>query len=178
MSDDPRTPAEIEQDHAEEDVADEIYRERHRDEPTDDASARHCEIKIDGLPDQLPAGEYRVTFSGMEYRAGARPVIRFRYVGGTFELSRWPDPAPNEVYRTKTGKIITEAMIDGWVAEAERGYDIPDLYQVSTTEVLNVSKLAVVISELLRRNALTRNGIGYPHDVSSDPEYIESWLRA
>jgi hypothetical protein len=173
MSDDPRTPAEIEQDHAEEDVADEIYR--------DDATARHCEIRIDGLPDQLPAGRYAVTFSGMEYQPAGRPVIRFRYEG-VLNDDATVKAGPNEVYRTKTGKIITEAMIDGWVAEAERGYDIPDLYQVSTTEVVNVSKLARVIAALLARGVIGESDLGAPVPVSMDPKRaaadIEGWLRA
>jgi hypothetical protein len=187
----------------------EVYRERHGDEPGDDASARHCEIRIDGLPPGLPPGEHQVTFAGMEYQPGdTRPVLRFRYTGRADEqvpeeqvraLSRqqaedegWL-PAPAEVYRTKSGKIITEAMIEEWAAEAERGYDWseanrwprippPDLYQVSTTETLNISRLARVIAALLARGVIGESDLGAPVPVSMDPERaaadIEGWLRS
>jgi hypothetical protein len=123
--------------------SDETYRERHGDEPTDLASARHCEIRIDGLPGQLPAGEYRMTLTGMEYPVAGRPVLRFRYVGSEHELTppeqQRLDTAmaqtqaeaegwlPPPLYRTRSGKIITEAMIERWAAEAEAGYDISQL---------------------------------------------------
>lgn len=273
MSNEPdtRTPQEIEQDHAEEDVADELYRERHGDEPREDpdlitagdvASARHCEIRIDGLPGQLPSGTYAVAFSGMEYPAGAgRPVLRFRYAGELNDdatvkqpagvqaerekasrLMEWPQPSDEElavraadarkahpqpaaeqaeaegwlmppaelpaVYRTRSGKIITDAMIEGWAAEAEAGYDpsqfappqpqrqglwrdadsppqppqqVPDLYQVSTVETINVSKLARVIAELIRKGGLlSPEMIGMKLDPGQGPtrEQVERWLRS
>jgi hypothetical protein len=163
-------------------MSDDTYRERHGDEPTDDASARHCDIKIDGLPGQLPPGEHRMTFEGMEYQPGGRPVLRFRYAE-PLALQQAEDegwlPAPAEVYRTKTGKIITGAMIEEWVAEAERGYEVPDLYQVSTTETLNVSRLARVIAALLARGVISERDLGV---VPTDPERaaasIEDWLRS
>jgi hypothetical protein len=170
-------------------MSDETYRERHGDEPTDEyASARHCDIKIDGMPGQLPAGRYAVTFSGMEYQPAGRPVIRFRYEG-VLNDDATVKAGPNEVYRTKSGKIITEVMIEEWAAEAERGYDgswagsdAPDLYQVSTTEVVNVSKLARVIAALLARGVIGESDLGAPVPVSMDPKRaaadIEGWLRS
>ena len=213
---------------------DETYRERHGDEPREDpelitaddiASARHCEIKVDGLPGQLPPGRYAVSFSGMEYSVGAaRPVLRFRYQGrladSAFTPYERPEPErtgsprvieqaeaegwlmpPAElpaVYRTKSGKVITDAMIEEWVAEAERGYDldqliprrdhtsppqpaqqVPDLYQVSTVETLNVSKLARVIAELLRRGVIDARAIGVPLNHSDGwGQQVEDWLRS
>jgi hypothetical protein len=276
------------------------YEERHGTEPTGDTgceglvpdpelitaedieSARHCEIKIDGLPGQLPAGQYAVTFSGMEYSVGAsRPVIRFRYAGELNDDATVKQPAAEqaeaedwllppaelpEVYRTKDGRIITDAMIEGWAAEAEAGYDpdkfrerlsgiqilqgaayksaqrlsrdletrdlatqifkegeagipagwqaetegwlpsreeernqwpimdltrdadsppqppqqVPDLYQVSTVETINVSKLARVITEMLQGGLLSYEGLGLKLTPGGGrtAEQVERWLRS
>jgi alkylhydroperoxidase family enzyme len=133
------------------------YEERHGQEPADDEdSARHCDIKISNLPRALGNGIYRVTFTGMEYQPGARPALRFRYLGPEvrtepfdfqhvtdemFEAAErerekaaaqaenegWLPERPNVVYSTKTGKLVTDAMIEAWVAEAEAGYDVDEL---------------------------------------------------
>jgi hypothetical protein len=119
----------------------ETYRERHGDEPT---GSPYFVTEIEGLPPHLPPGEYRMTFSGYaEYPVGGRPVLRFRYAGSEHDLTppeqQRLDTAmaqtqaeaegwlPPPLYRTKSGKIITEAMIEGWAAEAEAGYDISQL---------------------------------------------------
>jgi hypothetical protein len=119
----------------------ETYRERHGDEPT---GSPYFVTEIEGLPPHLPPGEYRMTFSGYaEYPVGGRPVLRFRYAGSEHELTppeqQRLDTAmaqtqaeaegwlPPPLYRTRSGKIITEAMIEGWAAEAEAGYDISQL---------------------------------------------------
>ena len=123
----------------------------------DVASARHCDIKISNLPGQLPSGRYAMTFTGMEYQPGARPVIRFRYQGRLADAAFTPDEvetdwpgkpdgspqdetrdaaeeirqadgpdiatvrtAAGNYYRTRSGKIITDEMIEIWAAEAER----------------------------------------------------------
>jgi hypothetical protein len=121
--------------------SDETYRERHGDEPT---GSPYFVTEIEGLPPHLPPGEYRMTFSGYaEYPVGGRPVLRFRYAGSEHDLTppeqQRLDTAmaqtqaeaegwlPPPLYRTKSGKIITEAMIERWAAEAEAGYDISQL---------------------------------------------------
>lgn len=184
-------------------------------------AARHVEIRIDGLPGQLQPGHHAVTFSDMEYSKGAgRPVIRFRYAGRLADDARimhqieqvqredeaagapaggWllPPAELPAVYRTRSGKIVTEAMIEEWVAEAERGYDldqliprrdhtsppqpaqqVPDLYQVSTVETINVSKLARVIAALLRKGVLDADDLGVDYGAEGGWPGIERWLRA
>ena len=218
---------------------------RRRREAEDVASARHVEIKIDGLPGQLQPGHHAMTFSDMEYRAGSnRPVLRFRYAGRLADDARimhqieqvqrppaeqaeaegWllPPAELPEVYRTRSGKIVTEAMIEAWVAEAERGYDFappmpqrqglwhrreeeanqwpremadraraaqqavnelgagpPDLYQVSTVETLNVSKLARIITQLVHKGVLDPAEIGLvPEPGTNLTPGVEDWLRS
>jgi hypothetical protein len=113
-----------------------------------------------------------------------------------------------EVYRTRSGRIVTEAMIEGWAAEAEAGYDpgqfappqpqrqglwhrdadsppqppqqVPDLYQVSTVETINVSKLARVITEMLQGGLLSYEGLGLKLTPGGGrtAEQVERWLRS
>ena len=46
---------------------------------------------------------------------------------------------PNQEYRTKTGKLITDAMIEDWAAEAERGYDVvSEIHLVVQGNVLGI----------------------------------------
>lgn len=39
--------------------------------------------------------------------------------------------------RTKAGTAITEEMLDGWVAEAERGYDLSRLRERPRAEIMD-----------------------------------------
>jgi hypothetical protein len=208
-------------------------------EPVDDEAARHCKIKIDGLPGQLPSGTYRMTFAGMEYRAGDnRPVIRFRFLGREDDhgltaeeqaildrqmattreqalaiqherdkasrLMEWPQPSDEELAVRAADarrahphdlKSVYEANrqaeAEGWLPprEEERNtwpiMDLsqqpPDLYQVGFTEVVNVTKLARVIGELLRRGLVSEADIGLPLEPRSDEgwgQQVERWLRS
>lgn len=202
------------------------YRERHGDEPTGDtgceglttdpdlitaqdvASARHCEIKVDGLPGQLPAGRYAVSFTGMEYVRGGRPVLRFAYQGRLADAAFTPDElTPEEQGRlhmemAHTRDLATEIFREGeagipagWLPprEEERNtwptrdagsppqppQQVPDLYQVSMTEVVNVSKLARVVAALLRNGTLTEQDTGelelHGPVLEND---VENWLRS
>jgi hypothetical protein len=166
-----------------------------------------------------------MTFSGYaEYPVGGRPVLRFRYAGSEHEITppeqQRLDTAmaqtqaeaegwlPPPLYRTRSGKIITEAMIEGWAAEAEAGYDVsqlrervrrgettpteaqaevmrhvPDLYmaqQPHQAEVLNVSKLARVIVVLIHTGVITPESIGLVPgpDFGSMTPGVEDWLRS
>jgi hypothetical protein len=199
----------------------ETYRERHGDEPT---GSPYFVTEIEGLPPHLPPGEYRMTFSGYaEYPVGGRPVLRFRYAGSEHDLTppeqQRLDTAmaqtqaeaegwlPPPLYRTRSGKIITEAMIEGWAAEAEAGYDVsqlrervrrgettpteaqaevmrhvPDLYmaqQPHQAEVLNVTKLARVIVVLIHAGVIEPASIGLvPDEDSHLTPGVEDWLRS
>jgi hypothetical protein len=199
------------------------YVERHAEEPRDDELTARPVVEVSGLPRDLPAGHYAMTFSGMEYPLAGPPTLKFRYAGKLADDATVMTP---RVYRTKTGKIVTDEMIEGWAEEAERGYELtpdeqqrlsgamavtrqqaeaegwlppreeernrwpimdlsqqpPDLYQVSITEVLNVSKLARVIAELLRTKAISAAAIGLsmkPEDAGTSwNELVEGWLRS
>lgn len=181
----------------------ETYRERHGDEPRDDASARHCEIRIDHLPGQLLPGRYAVSFIDMEYPVGAtRPVLRFRYQGRLADVAYTPDEVAAEEQRLddayeqhpepeRTGSprsveqdlygeppLISRELIEAAVPDpARNAAQFPDLYQVSTVETLNVSKLARVVSALLRKGVLEASDLGEDYGAAGSWPGIERWLR-
>jgi hypothetical protein len=208
-------------------MSDKDYVPRHAE---DDASARHCEIRIDGMPGQLPPGEYRISFGGYaEYPAGGRMVLRFRWLGAAEPSAREQlaeafrtaasqpvvpfdsggvlppapederslddlrrqlhegDITPSEAQRIVMDRKLTEADASQILAAARDEIygdrlllpPAPDLYQVSQVEVINVSRLARVIAELLRKDAISGQAIGISVDYEGDvAASVERWLRS
>jgi hypothetical protein len=93
-----------------------------------------------------------------------------------FREMQWPppEPQPREVYRTRSGAVITDAMVEGWAAEAEAGYD-PDQPR---PHVVNVNKLARVVAELVNSGVIDREDIGMQMRGHLNVTDVETWLRS
>lgn len=173
----------------------------------DIASARHCEIRIDGLPGQLRQGTYAVYFTGMEHGPGIdRPILRFRFAGAYPQIQYPVPPAgvqaqiTDEITERHRPHFLTSAEVQaenaaqaeagGWLTPQPQRQGLwsqpPDLYLGTphgTTEVINVSKIARVITALLEADIIRPPQIGMSTDQSAGSwddvaEQVEGWLRS
>jgi hypothetical protein len=86
-------------------------------------------------------------------------------------------PPPAEGWgRTTTGKVITDAMVEEWAAEAERGYDVEQLLaqQRSDQDPCRMVGDAIVLERALR--VLQRR---YLRVILTEPtaHAVVTWLR-
>lgn len=188
-------------------AAEESYRERHGTEPVHDCdgtcpaceNAGQFSIAVDGLPRHMRQGTYAMYFTGMEHQAGApRPVLRFRFAG-VYPQIQYPVPEPERTGSPRTPAGQAEA--EGWLPRREEeanqwpremtdraraaqqavndlGAGPPDLYQVSTVETINVTKLAHVIAALANTGTIDREAVGMQMRGQLNPADVETWLRS
>ena len=144
---------------------DETYRERHGDEPVHDCdgtcpdcqSARHCEIRIDGLPGQLRQGTYAVYFTGMEYGPGIdRPILRFRYSGvypqqqapglkaQAREILKEGEAGIPEPERTGTPRMAEQAEAEGWLLPPP---ELPEVYRTRSGKIITEAMIEGWVAE-------------------------------
>lgn len=86
-------------------------------------------------------------------------------------------------YRTKSGRLISEAELLALSAEAEQGYDL-DKAQVRKTvnHPAVITRLARVIAALMKKGILSEAELGMPFPVAMDfnraEADIEGWLKS